>query len=191
MAANGGYSSDWVGEGGLNLDPGYCVTIVAGLDPRSALHRLGVPDTNIRSATWPELTSWVYGLRPEHFPIAAFVLDEYTVVVEENGYLGRGDEWAGPLSKGTEAVSVYLSPSNANQELYIHRDGAHAAFIDGDAPDEIDAVDERLQARLAELTDLTTPDLLRVACDYLGLRPTVSDTTGPVVGAAVSLRSTR
>jgi hypothetical protein len=35
-----GYSSDWVSGAGLALEEGYCITLVRGVEPREALHRL-------------------------------------------------------------------------------------------------------------------------------------------------------
>lgn len=205
-SASAGYSPDWVGEAGLNLDPGYCITMVRGVEPREALHRLGISDTAIRISPWSELRTLASGLKPdyEHVPTAAFVIGEYTVLVEENGYRGRLSEWNQPLSQGTEAVSVYLSPSNGNQELSVIRDGTRLAFIDGDQPEVIEGGDEELAGRLIQLTyaalkpwhqdDLPPADLgdgwvdlLQVACGYLGLQPAMSDISGPVPGAPVKL----
>lgn len=198
-----GYSSDWIGEPGLNLDPAYCISIVRGVEPRMALRRLGVDDASIRTARWPELVAQADEIELPHVGTAAFVLGEHTVVVEENGYRGRLAEWNQPLSRGTEVVNVYLGGGNGDQELVIVRDGEELAFVDGDEPEHIDTDDEELAARLIELSQAALKpweddsaalddsfddgwvDLLQVACGYAGLRPTVSDVGAPMVGAPV------
>lgn len=205
-SASSVYCPLWVSEAGLNLDPGYCITMVRGVHPRSALLRIGVDETAIRIAPWPELVARVSALNSarSHVPSAAFVLGEYTVLIEENGYRGHSVEWNIPLSRDTEVVSVYLSPASDHQVLSLVRDGEQLAFIDGDAPEIIHADDAELAGRLIELChDALKPwdphepapeefddgwvDLLQVACDYLGLRPTIADFTGPTPGAAVRL----
>lgn len=208
-SASAGYSSDWVGEAGLALDC-YCITLVQGVGPREALHRLGVSDAAIRSATWREFVTRLPEELPAHFTpgvAAAFVIGEHVVVVEDAGYRGRHAEWAGPVSRGTETVNVYISPTSLKQELSVFRDGEKAAFIDGDVPEAIEGGDAYLAGRLIELTfDALNPwnegggapedfsdgwvDLLQVACDYFGLRPTVPDISGPVLGALVEYRNT-
>lgn len=205
-SASADYSADWVSGAGLNLEPGYCITIVRAVQPRTALHQLGVSDADIRTAPWSELVAQVSELKPpyRHIVTAAFVIGEHTVLVEENGYRGHLAEWSGPLSRGTEVVSVYLSPSNGNQDLSIYRNGERLAFIDGDAPEDVDTNDKGLNTELPRLIhaalkpwdeDGLVPkdfddgrvDLLQVACDYLGLRPRVSDISAPALGAPVRL----
>ena len=206
-SASAGYSSDWVGEAGLAIEEGYCITLVRGVEPREALHRLGVSDAAIRTATWPEFAARLRELEPAHFhgAAAAFVMGEHVVLVEDFGWRGRLPEWTGPVSQGAEAVNVYLSPTSLMQELSIFRDGGQVAFIDGAAPDVIEGGDGELAGRLFELTgaalkpwneDDAAPedfsvgrvDLLQVACGYLGLQPEVSDISGPVLGALVEYR---
>lgn len=119
--------------------------------------------------------------------------------------MGRLPEWAGPLSRGTEAINVDLSPTSGAEELNIFRDGKHVAFIGGDAPEAIESDDAALAERLIELTyDALKPwnkndtapqdlsdgrvDLLQVACDYLGLQPQTPDISRPVLGALVQYR---
>ena len=150
-----------------------------GVEPREALHRLGVSDAAIRTATWPEFAARLRELEPAHFhgAAAAFVMGEH----------------------------VYLSPTSLRQELSIFRDGGQVAFIDGDAPDVIEGGDGELAGRLFGLTgaalkpwneDDAAPedfsdgrvDLLQVACGYLGLQPEVPDISGPVLGALVEYR---
>ncbi|GHF70178.1 hypothetical protein FHX82_005633 [Amycolatopsis bartoniae] len=208
-SAGAGYSSDWVGEAGLALDEGYCITLVRGVEPREALHRLGVDGAALRTATWPEFAVELRAQAPARFVIgvaAAFGLGEHVVLVEDLGYRGRLPEWAGPVSRGTEAVNVYLSPTSLKEELTVYRDGGKAAFIDGDEPEVVEGGDGELAGRLIELTyDALKPwteddpapadfgdgrvDLLQVACDYLGLEPRVPDISGPVLGAIVEYRA--
>jgi hypothetical protein len=132
-----GHFSDWVSEAGLDLEAGYCITMVRAVEPCEALHRLGVSDEAIRAATWHEFVAQVRELEPahEHGAIAAFVIGEHVVLVEDYGWRGRLSEWTGPVSRGAEAINVYLSPTSLKQELSIFRDGEGLAFIDGDAPD--------------------------------------------------------
>ncbi|WP_216893307.1 DUF6461 domain-containing protein [Nocardia alni] len=207
ISKSAGYSSDWVSETGLDLEIGYCITMVRDVDPREALDRFGVNDETIRTAPWSELVAQVSTLEPpEHHGVtAAFAFGGHTVLVEDFGYRGRSAEWTEPLSQGTEAVNVYLSPSSLKLELTIIRDGQQVAFIDGDAPDDVDTDDPKLaeslarfaRAALAPWDENDEPpesfedgwvDLLQVACDYLGLRPTVSDISRPVLGAPVRVR---
>lgn len=207
-SADAGYSSDWVREAGLDLEEGYCITLVRGAEPRAVLHRLGVRDAAIRTATWPEFTAELREREPAHVipgVAAAFVMGEHVVLVEDFGYRGRLPEWSGPVSRGTEAVNVYLSPTSLKEELSIFRDGKQVAFIDGDEPEAIEGADAELAGRLIELTfDALKPwneddpapedlgdgrvDLLQVACDYLGLQPETPDISGPVLGALVEYR---
>lgn len=202
------YSSDWVGEAGLDLDAGYCITLVRGVGPRAALHRLGVGDAAIRTATWTEFTARNRRREPGRLipgVAAAFVMGEHVVLVEDVGYWGRLPERAEPVSRDTESLNVYLSPTSLVEELSIYRDGKRAAFISGDDPEVIEGGDTEMAGRLIELTfDALRPwdendpapedlsdgrvDLLQVACGYLGLRPKVSDIDGPVLGALVEYR---
>jgi hypothetical protein len=207
-SAGAGYSSDWVSEAGLDLDVGYCITFVRGVGSREALHRLGVSEAAIRTATWTEftaqdrqreLTRLIPGV------VAAFVMGEHVVLVEDIGYWGRLPEWAEPVSRGTETLNVYLSPTSLVEELSVYRDGRRVAFISGDEPEVIQGGDAEMAGRLIELTfDALGPwnendpapedfsdgqvDLLQVACGYLGLQPEVSDINGPVLGALVEYR---
>ncbi|WP_243790168.1 DUF6461 domain-containing protein [Saccharopolyspora gloriosae] len=207
-SAGAGYSSDWVSEAGLALEEGYCITLVRGARPREALHRLGVSDAAIRTATWPEFTAELREHEPAHVipgVVAAFVMGEHVVLVEDAGYRGRSPEWAGSVSRGTEAVNVYLSPTSLKEELSIFRNGEQVASIDGDEPEVIEGGDAELAGRLIELTyDALKPwnendaapealsdgrvDLLQVACDHLGLQPEALDISGPVLGALVEYR---
>jgi hypothetical protein len=205
-SASSGYSSDWVGEAGLALEQGYCITLVGGIGPREALHRLGVSDTAICTGTWHEFAVQLREPEPDHLNgvTAAFVMGEHIALVEDFGWRGRLPEWTGPVSRGTEAINVYLSPTSLKQELSIFRDGEQLAFIDGDQPEVIEAGDEELAGRLIQLTcaalkpwneDDAAPenfddgwvDLLHVACGCLGLEPKVPDVSGPVLGAVMRL----
>ncbi|MEV1047612.1 DUF6461 domain-containing protein [Streptomyces sp. NPDC049916] len=205
-SASSDYSSLWVGSTGLDLDPGYCITMVRGVHPRSALLRIGIDETAVRTAPWSELRAYVSALdfADQYVPSAAFVVGEYTLLIEENGYRGYQPEWNLPLSRDTDVVSVHLNPASDRQVLSVVRDGEQLAFIDGDEPEIIHADDAELAGRLIHLCyDALKPweedepdpeefddgwvDLLQVACDYLELRPTVADVSGPAPGAAVKL----
>jgi hypothetical protein len=211
-SARAGYSSDWVNEAGLNVEGyGYCITLVRGVGPREALHRLGVSDEAIRTATWLEFAAQLHELEPAGAMVpgaaAAFVMGEHVVLVEDFGWRGCLPEWMGRVSQDAEAVNVYLSPSSLKQELSIFRDGEQVVFIDGDEPEVIKGGDAELAGRLIELTyaalkpwneDDAAPedfsdgqvDLLQVACGYFGLQPEVPDIKGPVLGALVEYRHT-
>ncbi|MFJ5221070.1 DUF6461 domain-containing protein [Streptomyces sp. NPDC088354] len=208
------YSSNWVEESGLNLDPGYCITAVRGIGPRDSLHRFGIHDSSLLTSLWSELAARAREVSEPAYdavPIAAFAIEDFTVIVEENGYRGSIDELLESLSRGTAAVNVYLSPSSGGQELKIFEDGRQIAYIDGDSPDEIDTLDSELRIRLNQLIDITSgpldsesdpqevpedegdaewADLLQVACEYLGLQPQISHVSGPVLGAVDSLQAT-
>ena len=206
-SASDGYSQDWVGEAGLDIEGlGYCITLVRWVGPRKALHRLGVSDAAIRTATWPEFCTQHGELEAAEFygVTAAFVMGEHTALVEDLGWRGRLPEWTGPVSRGTEAVNVYLHSGSLKQELSIFRDGEQLAFLDGDEPEVIYGGDEALAGRLIHLThaalkpgheDDAVPqnfddgqvDLLHVACGYCGLEPRVSDVSGPVLGVVMRL----
>ncbi|MBO0883047.1 MAG: hypothetical protein J2P17_22470 [Mycobacterium sp.] len=202
------YSPDWASEAGLDLDVAYCITFMRRAGQREALHRLGIGDSAIRTATWTEFTAENRQRELGHrIPgvVAAFVIGEHVVLVEDIGHWGRQPEWAERLSRGTETLNVYLSPTSGLEELSIYRDGNWVAFISGDAPEVIVGGDSEMAGRLIELTsealgpwDENDPapegfsdgrvDLLQVACGYLGLRPKVSDINGPVLGALVEYR---
>ncbi|MFF7331935.1 DUF6461 domain-containing protein [Streptomyces sp. NPDC008150] len=208
VSAGAGYSSDWVSGAGLDIEEGYCVTLVRGVGPREALHRLGVGDAAIRTATWSEFTAERRACASARIlpgVAAAFVVGEYVVLVEDVGYRGHLPEWAGPVSRGTVAANVYLSPTSLREELRVFRDGEQVAFIDGDDPEAVEGRDGEMAGRLIELTfDALKPwdegdpapeglddgrvDLLQVACDYFGLQPAAADISGPVLGALVEYR---
>jgi hypothetical protein len=69
-------------------------------------------------------------------------MGQHVALVEDFGWRGRLSQWAGPVSQGTEAVNVYLSPASLKQELSVFRDGERLAFIDGDEPESIEGGDE-------------------------------------------------
>jgi Family of unknown function (DUF6461) len=196
------YSSDWVDEEGLDVTSmGYCITVLRGVDPREALQRLGAADGDVREGTWAELREPQDG---SAWPKAAFVIDGVTVVVEDGPGRAQSPGWSERLSTDTEAVSASYG-INGESSLVITRSGELVAFVDGDSPDDVDSEDEELAARLIGLIRASlqpfeegTPvpddlgddgvdgfyaDLLQVACDYVGLRPTVADVSGPVLGA--------
>lgn len=206
-SAGAAYSPDWVDDAGLGLEGTYCITLVRGAESREVLHRLGVSDAAIRTAAWPEFEAQLR--EPEdaliHGVAAAFVIGGHVVLVEDFEWWGRLPEWAGPVSRGTEAVNVYVSPTSLKQELSVFRDGEMFAFVDGDDPEVIEGGDGELAGRLLGLAgDALRPwnegdaapanfsdgwvDLLQVACGYLGLQPRVPDISGPVLGALVEDR---
>jgi hypothetical protein len=88
----------------------------------------------------------------------------------------------------------------------IVRDDEEVALVDGDAIEESEIADDELRARLLDLArsalrpwdeggetpegfDEGSVDLLHVACDYVGLRPLVSDVSGSMLGTPVRIRS--
>lgn len=87
-SAGSGYSSDWVSEAGLDVAGwGYCITAVGGIGPREALHRLGVSDSAIRTATCRDLGAQVSELNsayghPRFSATATFVMGEHVILAE-------------------------------------------------------------------------------------------------------------
>lgn len=201
------YSPAWVGEQGLDLDPGFCITFVRGVTPGEALLRVSVPEADLRIAKWHEFVAEAAAMEPafDHYPMAAWAVDGLAVVVEENGFIGRTEEWNIPLSRATELVFVYQSPTSLSQELGILRDGEEIVFMESDAVEECEVDDPALGTRLLNLAaDALQPwdegdptpisfdegrvDLLQVACDYLGLRPSVAHFKLSALGAPVRIR---
>ena len=202
------YTADWAGDAGLDLEPGFCVSFVRGVEPRQALRRFGVPDGVVRTGQWADIDAHAGSLSQyDHIPVAALALGPVTLVVERNGYRGSLPECAGPLSAGTEVLNVHLNPASGLMTLTAFRDGTHLLSVDTDDPDVITVHDSRAEDIAARLPDLVwgafTPwdgseespdsledgdvDLLQVACDHLGIRPGLDDVRRPVVGAAMSL----
>jgi hypothetical protein len=151
------YSPEWVGETGLDLGPGFCITFVRGVEPLDALRRVDIPEVDLRTSTWPELAAAANAREPayDHYPMGAFVIGGTTVLVEDNGFIGRSDEWNRPLSKGAEVVYVYQSPTSAAQELGIVRDDEEVALVDGDAIEESEIADDELRARTQRTSSAT------------------------------------
>lgn len=206
--ASTGYSPDWVEEAGLDLGGMHCITLVRGLDPREALRRFAISDTDIRLATWAEFQAQLAGTENNHhYSItAAFTLGDCVALVEWPGIRGI-TEPGEAVSLGTEAVTVYSDIADGTERLWIARDGKPQVSIESDDPVVITGGDAEQAGRLLELVyDAFTPypqdepplsgitdgrvdlkngevDLLRVACGYLGLQPTAADVSRPVPGA--------
>lgn len=190
------YSPEWIGQGGLDLDPGYCITIVPAVSPGEALRRAGVTDA--LPCTYAELRRETRLLGWGYVPVAAFDIDGHAVLIEENGGVGF-HLWGGPLSVGTVAVTAYLSPSSGAEILLVTADGITLAEVDADEPDEIRPADSPLREVLLGLVEAAfqpfeedgdpaadgMPDLLRVACEFTGIHPSVKDVLAPALGAPV------
>jgi hypothetical protein len=94
------------------LYPTYCLTLVQGLEVAEALRRIQT-ETMDRATGLSELidlaqknTYWD-GRNNGRYYIGATQLDGWTLLVEENGFLGVRPEVIRPLSAGTVVVSHY------------------------------------------------------------------------------------
>jgi hypothetical protein len=198
------YTSDWVDSGGLDVADGYCISLLRGVEPRAALHRLDIDDPHIVATTWAQLWDQA-GQDRQHplVPVAAFAIAGVTVLVEGLGFWGAMPEWAQPLSQGTEVVNVHRDGGSLHTVLTIVRDGEEIARIDEDDPEGLDAENEtlwdelftRLRPALKPWKDTDEPpetfdegwlDLLQVACEHVDLAPTPDDVRGTVLGATVN-----
>jgi hypothetical protein len=190
------YSPEWIGRAGLDLGPGYCITIALAISSTEALRRAGVP--GVLPRVYDALRREARLLGGDYVPVAAFEVGGHAVLVEENGGMGLY-RWGGPLSMGTVAVTAYLSPSSGAERLVITRDGAAVAEVDADEPEVVRTDDPALREVLLELVADAfqpfededdpdadgMPDLLRVACEYVGIHPSVHDVAVPAPGAPV------
>ncbi|GAA2554448.1 hypothetical protein GCM10010435_26140 [Winogradskya consettensis] len=161
------YNPDWVGRAGLDLGLGYCISFARGLSPDEALTRIGLPGVYWRN--WTELRGRALH-QQGRLPVGVFPIGDFAVLVEEDGYLGTLSAWNVPLSAGTVAIVVRQDPCAGTQSLTILENGERKARLVGD-----------------ENSESGRADLLRLACEFLDLRPGVDDVTGPVIGMPVAV----
>lgn len=184
---NGDSSDAWFETGLGGMDAGYCVTVIHDVDPDEALRRFGAEDAQISTSTWAELLGRASREESfEHHVVAAFGLGPHTLLVEDNGWEGA---WRPDLSRGTFAVSSYCS-INADQTFLVSQDGETLAeFEDGYASSAEGTNPGVLTEALAEMgiADIEEFDAgddnfledLELLCRLAGIRPSVTDVTGP------------
>ena len=108
------------------LEEAACITWVRALSPSTALQRFGATKP-FTKRTLNEIDNLMmdntgFGV------ISGHLSDEWTILIEPNGYLGTETSQLLPLSKGTEAISIFWNINGLSRISYV-KDGESIAAI--------------------------------------------------------------
>jgi hypothetical protein len=134
----------WLEERYENLMQAYCVTLVRGLGPGELLRELkaepGPRITGVDGLCEPSFEA----VGPYRLFVGATRVDDWSLMVEFNGYLGVTNEAMLPLSRGRTVVSHFLNVNAVDHfcwyedgELRLHFEPLFAYHRDGTHPDEL------------------------------------------------------
>jgi hypothetical protein len=134
---------------GSPISEAYCMTFVRGLNPAEALRRIeGEPAERVTSlAAFSDFARencpWS-GRADQRFAIGATELDGWTLLVEDNGFLGVTTDIIQPLSDGTRVVSHYRNVDAEDRfcwmedgELRVRFEPLFPYHRDGSDPDSL------------------------------------------------------
>jgi hypothetical protein len=165
-------------------DLGFRVTIIEGISPVAALRRLGAE--HVQTATWHELREAAQTKIVTSQAVAAFGASGCAVLVEDGG--DKGVEQP-ELSQGTFAAAAYLSV-NADSRMLISRDGVVLVDWDGDETEPDGGEKPDLLRDVLPVMGYDGSEYLNqveAICRLTGVRPTVDQVTGPILGAVTPI----
>ncbi|MFI5689986.1 DUF6461 domain-containing protein [Streptomyces sp. NPDC051636] len=173
----------------LMAEPAYCVTVIHDIEPDEALRRLGAEPDQVTTGTWQDLLERAEREEAdevEDIVVAAFALGRHTLLVEDNGWQAID---LPELSEGTFAVSCYRS-INADSAFVVLRDGEEVADHGrdtGKAEPTTPEVERALTSMGSENVIRTAfEDDLELLCRTAGVKPTITDVTGPALIAVIT-----
>jgi hypothetical protein len=134
----------WLEERYADLTEAYCITLVRGLTPAELLQRLGA-EPEVRVTGVEGLCEPSYGISdPYRLFVGATSVDDWSLMVEFNGYLGVTDEAMLPVSRGRRVVSHFRNVNAVDHfcwyedgEVRLHFEPLFAYHRDGTHPDEL------------------------------------------------------
>ncbi|GIE32102.1 hypothetical protein Ait01nite_051470 [Actinoplanes italicus] len=118
-----------------DLTSGFCFTLVRGIKPYALIERLGGDE--LERVEWHRVIGpgdGEAGARSRFF-IAIGRVEDWSVIVEDNGSLGVTQEIVEPLSADGGEVVAYRGGGGRSGRLMVFRDGDLALDLDTSAPD--------------------------------------------------------
>jgi len=110
----------WFNRTGLTY--GYCFTMVSGLSRAEALERLGTQDlrsiTGLHNFRVAAQNNFPFRTSNPYF-IGAVAVGEWTLLVEDNGFMGVHLPTIGPLAAGTEVISHFGGVDGEDRFLWL------------------------------------------------------------------------
>ncbi|GAA2651321.1 hypothetical protein Adu01nite_66540 [Paractinoplanes durhamensis] len=112
---------------------GYCFTWVRGLVPQQVIKRLDGKE--LERISWEQLVGSGDGQQPPSFQYFVGIarVDDWSLIVEDNGDLGVTDEIVRPLSAGTTVIAHQRGADGHGRFLQVS-DGAVVLDFDPIAP---------------------------------------------------------
>ncbi|GAA0563742.1 hypothetical protein GCM10010172_53900 [Paractinoplanes ferrugineus] len=98
---------------------GYCFTWVRGRTPPQVIEQLGGQE--LERISWPQLVDSGDGQQGPlyRYFIGIARVDDWSLIVEDNGDLGVTDQLVGPLSAGTTVVANHRGPDGHGRFLQL------------------------------------------------------------------------
>ena len=159
----------WLEERHPDLMEAYCVTLVRGLGPGELLRAIGA-EPGARRTGVTELAELSHGAyRDDSMLVGVTAIDDdWTLMVEENGYLGVTDDTMLTASRGRTVVSHFRNV-NAVDRFCWYEDGSVRLYFEplfahereGTHPDELltEMRESGFDIRDAEGDNLAEPDV--------------------------------
>ncbi|WP_240670493.1 DUF6461 domain-containing protein [Actinoplanes solisilvae] len=118
----------WFSQVG-DLSKGFCFVWVLGVRPVQVLERMGADE--LERIGWQQLVGAGDGQRgvtdKRYFGVSR-ISDDWSLVVEDNGSLGRADELLRPLSVGTKVVVVHRDADGRGRFLLLEDQSVRLDF---------------------------------------------------------------
>ncbi|WP_236030818.1 DUF6461 domain-containing protein [Paractinoplanes lichenicola] len=133
------------------LRKGFCFVWVKDVRPAQVLKRMGAKE--LERIGWRQMVGAGDGQRgaiEKYYFGVSRLDDEWSLVIEDNGSLGRADELLRPLSEGTTLVCLYRAADGSGRFLLLE-DGAVQLDFDPQAPNRrsgarVDALAQEISA---------------------------------------------
>ncbi|GAB2580173.1 hypothetical protein Aab01nite_56570 [Paractinoplanes abujensis] len=121
-------------EGVADLRKGFCFVWVRDVRPAQVLKRMGAKE--LERIGWQQMVGAGDGQRgaiEKYYFGVSRLDDDWSLVIEDNGTLGRADDLLRPLSEGTTLVCLYRATDGSGRFLLLE-DGAAQLEFDPAAP---------------------------------------------------------
>lgn len=110
------------------LEEAACITWVRALPPSTALQRFGATKP-FSKRTLNQIVSLMMDNTGSGI-ISGYLSDEWSILIEPNGYLGTETSQLLPLSEGTEAISIFWNVNGLSRIAYVKEGECLAAIND-------------------------------------------------------------